>query len=157
VSNPALRPEDQRRFVLRASPPLRAYLIAAVGSIAGAVLIVGWQSGWPLGLGIVGVVIGILALLLAATATVLTWRFQTTLLVARDTLTLTSGRRRTVFSWRDIAEINVKGARLIVTPVGGGRATVAYVNPRQVSQPSFQAVGALLAERLDASRGYRVD
>jgi hypothetical protein len=143
--------------VLRASPPLRAYLIAAVGSIAGAALIVGWQSGWPLGLGIVGVVIGILALLLAATATVLTWRFQTTLLVARDTLTLTSGRRRTVFSWRDIAEINVVGARLVVTPIDQSKPTVAYVNPRQVDQPSFRVLGTLLAERLDASRGYRVD
>jgi hypothetical protein len=156
VSNPALRPEDQQRFVLRASPPLRAYLIA-VGSIAGAVLIVGWQSGWPVALGVVGLVVGALAVLLAVTATVLTWRFQTTLIVARDTLTLTSGRRRTVFSWRDIADIKVKGARLVVTPVGGGRPTVAYVNPRQVAQPSFQAVGSLLAERLDASRGYRVD
>ena len=95
--------------------------------------------------------------LLAVTATVLTWRFQTTLIVARDTLTLTAGGRRTVFSWRDIAEINVKGARLVVTPVGGVRPTVAYVNPRQVAQPSFQAVGTLLAERLDASRGYRID
>jgi len=157
VSNPALRPEDQQRFVLRASPPLRAYLIAAVGSIAGAVLIVGWQTGWPVALGVVGLVVGALAVLLALTATVLTWRFQTTLIVARDTLTLTSGRRRTVFSWRDIAEINVKGARLVVSPVGGGRPTVAYVNPRQVAQPSFQAVGTLLAERLDASRGYRID
>jgi hypothetical protein len=157
VSNPALRPEDQQRFVLRASPPLRAYLIAAVGSIVGAVLIVGWQSGWPLALGVVGLVVAALAVGLALTATVLTWRFQTTLLVARDTLTLTAGGRRTVFSWRDIAEINVKGARLVVTPVGGGRPTVAYVNPRQVTQPSFQALGSLLAERLDASRGYRID
>ncbi|HEY5979260.1 MAG TPA: hypothetical protein VIT41_06450 [Microlunatus sp.] len=157
MSNPALRPEDQRRFVLRASPPLRAYLLAAIGSIAGAVLIVGWQSGWPLALGIIGILVGVLAVLLALTATVLTRRFQTTLLVARDTLTLTSGRRRTVFSWRDIAAIDVKGARLVVTPVGGGRPTVAYVNPRQVAQPSFQAVGTLLAERLDASRGYRAD
>ena len=157
MSNPALRPEDQRRFVLRASPPLRAYLLAAIGSIAGAVLIVGWQMGWPLALGIVGILVGVLAVLLGVTATVLTWRFQTTLVVARDTLTLTSGRRRTVFNWRDIAAIDVKGARLVVTPVGGGRPTVAYVNPRQVAQPSFQAVGTLLAERLDASRGYRVD
>lgn len=157
MSNPALRPEDQQRFVLRASPPLRAYLIAAVGSIIGAVLIVGWQSGWPLALGVVGLVVAALAVGLAVTATVLTWRFQTTLFVARDTLTLTAGGRRTVFSWRDIAEINVKGARLVVTPVGGGRPTVAYVNPRQVAQPSFQALGSLLAERLDASRGYRID
>ncbi|HEY5784495.1 MAG TPA: hypothetical protein VIT65_06950 [Microlunatus sp.] len=157
VSNPALRPEDQQRFVLRATPPLRAYLISAVGSIVGAVLIVGWQSGWPLALGIVGLVVGAFAVLLAVTATVLTRRFQSTLTVARDTLTLTSGRRRTVFSWRDIAEINVKGARLIVSPVGGGRPAVAYINPRQVAQPSFQAVGTLLAERLDASRGYHVD
>lgn len=143
--------------MLRATPPLRAYLISAVGSIVGAVLIVGWQSGWPLALGIVGLVVGTFGILLAVTATVLTWRFQTTLTVARDTLTLTSGRRRTVFSWRDIAEIDVKGARLVVTPVGGGRPTVAYINPRQVAQPSFQAVGTLLAERLDASRGYRID
>ena len=131
--------------------------VESVGSIAGAVLIVGWQSGWPIALGVVGLVVGALAVLLVVTATVLTWRVQTTLIVARDTLTLTSGRRRTVFSWRDIADIKVKGARLVVTPVGGGRPTVAYVNPRQVAQPSFQAVGSVLAERLDASRGYRVD
>jgi hypothetical protein len=157
VSNPALRPEDRQRFVLRASPPIRAYLLAALGSIGGAVLIVGWQSGWPLALGVIGIVVLVLAVGLALAATVLTWRFQTTLLVQRDTLTLTSGRRRTVFSWRDISAIDVRGARLVVTPIDGGRPTVAYVNPRQVGQPSFRALGRLLAERLDASRGYHVD
>ncbi|GAA3705670.1 hypothetical protein GCM10022204_24010 [Microlunatus aurantiacus] len=157
MSNPALRPEDHQRFVLRSTPPLRAYLLAAIGSMVGAVLIVGWQSGWPLALGVVGIVLATVALLLALAATVLTRRFQTTLLVARDTLTLVSGRRRTVFSWRDIAEINVVGARLVVTPIDQSRPTVAYVNPRQVEQPSFRALAMLLAERLDASRGYRVD
>ncbi len=129
MSNPALRPEDQQRFVLRATPPLRAYLLAAIGSVVGAVLIVGWQSGWPLALGVIGIVLAALAVLLALAATVLTQRFQTTLLVARDTLTLVSGRRRTTFSWRDIAEINVVGARLVVTPIDQSKPTVAYVNP----------------------------
>jgi hypothetical protein len=154
LSNPALRPEDSQRFVLRATPPIRAYLLAAVGSILGAVLIVGWQSGWPTWLGVVGLVVLLLAVLLAVVATVLTWRFQTTLLVQRDTLTVTSGRRRTVFAWRDIKGVEVKGARLVVTPSDGGKPTIAYVNPRQVDRPSFQALGTLLAERLDASRGY---
>lgn len=157
MSNPALRPEDSQRFVLRATPPVRAYLLAAVGSIAGAVLIVGWQSGWPWGLGVLGIALLALSFLLALTATILTWRFQTTVLVRRDTLTLTTGRRRTVFAWRDIKGVEVKGARLVVSPSDGGKPTVAYVNPRQVGLPSFQALGGLLAERLDASRGYRVD
>lgn len=157
MSNPALRPEDQQRFVLRATPPIRAYLLAAIGSIVGAVFIVGWQSGWPSALGVVGLVLLGLALALAVAATVLTWRFQTTLLVERHTLTISSGRRRTVFSWRDIAAINVKGSRLVVSPIDGSKPTVAYVEPRQVGQPSFQALGALLAARLDASRGYTVD
>lgn len=157
MSNPALRPEDQQRFVLRASPPIRAYLLAAVASVVGAVLIVGWQSGWPVVLGTIGIVLIGLGLLLAVAATVLTWRFQTTVLVRRDTLTVTSGRRRTVFSWRDIKGIDVRGARLVVTPIDDSPPTIAYVDPRQVAQPSFRALGTLLAERLDASRGYGVD
>jgi hypothetical protein len=157
VSNPALRPEDRQRFVLRATPPIRAYLLSALGSIVGAVLIVGWQSGWPVAIGVVGIVLLALGVLLAVVATILTWRFQTTLLVQRDTLTVTSGRRRTVFSWRDIKSIDVRGARLVVSPIDGGKPTVAYVNPRQVGQPSFREMGALLAERLDASRGYGVE
>lgn len=157
MSNPALRPEDRQRFVLRATPPIRAYVLAAIGSLVGAVLIVGWRSGWPVALGVVGIVLLVLALLLAAAATVLTWRFQTTVTVQRDTVTLTSGRRRTVFHWRDIKAIEVKGAKLVITPIDGSRPTVAYVNPQQVGQQSFQRLGTLLAERLDASRGYRVD
>lgn len=157
MSNPALRPEDSQRFTLRATPPIRAYLIAAVASVIGAVLIVGWQSGWHLALGVIGIVLLVLALALAVAATLLTWMFQTTLLVQRDTLTVTSGRRRTVFNWRDIAEVEVKGARLVVSPVDGSKPTIAYVNPRQISRPGFQALGSLLAARLDASRGYRVD
>jgi hypothetical protein len=157
VSNPALRPEERQRFVLRASPPIRAYLLAAVGSVVGAVLIVGWQSGWALGLGVVGIVLLALAVLLGVVASVLTWRFQTTVLVQRDTLTVTTGRRRTVFSWRDIKSIEVSGARLVISPIDDGKPTVAYVDPRRVGQPSFQAMGTVLAERLDASRGYRVD
>lgn len=157
MSNPALRPEDRRQFVLRATPPIRAYLTAAVASIVGAALIVGWQSGWPAAVGVIGIVLLALALVLAVTATVLTFRFQTTVLVQRDTLTLSSGRRRTVYAWRDVSSIEVKGARLVVTPTDGSQPTVAYVDPRQVRQPSFQALGTALAERLDASRGYRVD
>ena len=157
MSNPALRPEDQQRFVLRATPPIRAYVLAAVGSVVGAVLVVGWQSGWPVAVGVVGFVLLGLGVLLAVAATILTWRFQTTLLVRRDTLTLTSGRRRTVFSWRDIKGIDVRGSRLVVTPIDDSAPTVAYVDPRQVGQPSFTALGTLLAERLDASRGYGVD
>ena len=157
MSNPALRPEDSQRFTLRATPPIRAYLIAAVASVIGAVLIVGWQCGWHLALGVIGIALLVLALALAVAATLLTWMFQTTLLVQRDTLTVTSGRRRTVFNWRDIAEVEVKGARLVVSPVDGSKPTIAYVNPRQISRPGFQALGSLLAARLDASRGYRVD
>lgn len=154
MSNPALRPEDRSRFVLRATPPIRAYLLAAVGSLAGAVLIVGWQSGWPLPLGVIGIVLLVLAVSLAVVATVLTWRFQTTLVVERDTLTLHTGRRRTVLRWQDVAGIEVQGPRLVITPTDGGRPVVAYVDPRQVGQPSFQALATLLAARLDASRGY---
>lgn len=157
MSNPALRPEDQQRFVLRATPPIRAYLLSAFASIAGAVLLVGWQSGWPLAVGVIGIVLLVLGVLLAGAATILTWRFQTSVLVRRDTLTVTSGRRRTVFSWRDIKGIDVQGARLVVTPIDDGPPTIAYVDPRQVSRPSFQALGTLLAARLDASRGYGVD
>ena len=157
MSNPALRPEDRQRFVLRATPPIRAYLLSALGSVSGAVLIVGWQSGWPVAIGIVGIALLALGVLLALVATILTWRFQTTLLVQRDTLTLTSGRRRTVFHWRDIKGIDVRGARLVVSPIDGSKPTIAYVDPRQVGQPSFQAMGTLLAERLDASRGYGVE
>lgn len=62
-----------------------------------------------------------------------------------------------MFAWRDIKGIDVKGARLVVTPTDGSKPTVAYVNPRQVGQPAFQSLGSLLAERLDTSRGYQVD
>lgn len=157
MSNPALRPEDRQRFRLAARPPIRAYVLAAAGSVAGTALIVGWRSGWPTAVGVIGFVLLGLAVLLAATATVLTWRFQTTLLVQRDTLTLVTGRRRTVYDWRDIAAIDVKGARLVVSPVDGSRPTVAYVDPRRVGQPSFQLLASTLAARLDTSRGYRVD
>lgn len=157
MSNPALRPEDRQRFALRTTPPIRAYLIAALGSVVGAVLIVGWRSGWPVAVGVVGLVLLVLALALAVVGTVLTQRFRTTLVVERDTLTVVAGRRRTVFGWRDVASIDVKGARLVVTPRGGGRPTVAYVDPRQVDQPSFRALATLLAARLDASRGYQID
>jgi hypothetical protein len=155
VSNPALRPEDRQRFVLRATPPVRAYLIAAVASLLGAGLLVGGLSGWPRALVVIGIVLLALALGLVGVATVLTWRFQTTLLVERDTLTIATGRRRTVFSWRDVKAISVEGARLVVVPVDGSRPTIAYVDPRQVERPSFQSLATLLRDRLDASRGYR--
>ncbi|HEU5484387.1 MAG TPA: hypothetical protein VFU98_05725, partial [Microlunatus sp.] len=115
------------------------------------------QSGWPVALGVIGIVLLALAVLLVVAASVLTFRFQTTVLVQRDTLTLTSAGRRTVFSWRDIKGIEVKGARLVITPVDDSPPTIAYVDPRQVSSPSFRALASLLAARLDASRGYGAD
>ncbi len=97
ISNPAQSPLDHQRFFLQARVPVRAYVIAAVARSAGAVLVVAWLTlRWPPVFGVLAVVVMTFGLAISVATLLSQSRYQTTVIIERDTVTLINGRRRRV-------------------------------------------------------------
>ena len=157
MSNPAFRPEDRQHFALRVQPPVRAYAVASICSLAGALLIVGWLAqGWSTLVGVLAIALLGFGIALNVAALVLRYRYETTILIERDTVTLINGRRRRVLNWTEVADVTLEGPRLIFKPKGDdGQRQVVLFDPRQTDRGLFDDLVDALQRRLDASRGYR--
>jgi len=156
MSNPAFRPEDRQRFALRVQPPVRAYAVASVCSLAGALLIVTWLvQGWPTLVGVLAIALLGFGIALNVAALVLKHRYQTTIMIERDTVTLINGRRRRVINWTEVAEVTLEGPRLVFKLHGNEQPQVVLFAPRQTDRGLFDDLVEALQRRLDASRGYR--
>ena len=157
MSNPAHSPRDHQRFSLQARPPTRAYLISGVASIVGAVLlVVALNSRWPVAVVLLGMFLMACGLVLSTTALLTRSRYQTTIVVERDSVTLINGRRRRVLNWTEVGDVKVQGPHLIFSPqAAGGRTEVVLFDKRQTNTGVFQDLVTALRHRLDISRGYK--
>ena len=156
MSDPGDGPPQERRFVLAAPPPVRSLAISAGAAVIAAVLIVlGSALDLPEVVTVGGVVLLILAVVLAVIALVLTARLRTTLLLDAEAITIIKGRRRRVLPWSMIDFVRRKGPRLllITKPEGGADATV--LNPGTATDATFEELIAEIGRRWDADRGYR--
>lgn len=156
MSNPAQSPLDYSRFFLQARVPIRAYVISALASLVGAVAVVAWLAlDWPVVLGVLAIIVMTFGLGVSVATLLSSSRFQTTVIIERDTVTLVNGRRRRVLNWTEVADVTTTGPYLIFTPKGDGRREVVLFDPRQTDTAMFTDLIANLRRRLDASRGYR--
>lgn len=156
MSNPAHVPSDHSRFFLQARVPIRAYVISAVASLVGAVAVVAWLAlRWPPVVGVLAIVVMTFGLGVSVFTLFSQNRFQTTVIIERDTVTLINGRRRRVLNWTEISDVTTTGPYLIFNPKGDGRPEIVLFDPRQTNSALFSDLVATLRDRLDASRGYR--
>lgn len=157
MSNPAVSPQDHQRFFLQARPPVRAYVISAVSSLLGAVLVVAALSlRWPAVIVVLAIILMIFGLGLSTAALFAKSRYETTILIERDTVTLINGRRRRVLNWTEVADVSVQGQHLIFSPnVESGRREIVLFDPRRTSNRLFEDLVEALRHRLDVSRGYK--
>ena len=123
--------------------------------IAAVLIVLGSALDLPEVVTVGGVVLLILAVVLAVIALVLTARLRTTLLLDAEAITIIKGRRRRVLPWSMIDLVRRKGPRLllITKPEGGADATV--LNPGTATGATFDELIAEIGRRLDADRGYR--
>jgi hypothetical protein len=156
ISNPAQSPLDHQRFFLHARVPVRAYVISALASIGGAVLVVAWLTlRWHPIFGVLAVLVMTFGLAISVGTLLSQSRYQTTVIIERDTVTLINGRRRRVLNWIEVADVTTQGPYLVFNPKGDGRREVVLFDPRQTNTQLFSDLVASLRTRLDASRGYR--
>lgn len=153
-SHPAAHPPVQR-FILAATPPIRALAIAAGAEVLGALLLVGWQV---LDLPVVAAVIGALLLafgsILVAAAVLLSGRLRTLVELTDDAVSVTrAGKSRSV-PWNQVRELTLRHPQVQVLtrdPADG----LVITNPRGAEDPRFRSMLDALRQRLDTDRGYR--
>ena len=109
-------------------------MIAAVCSLVGAVSVVAsLMLRWPPVFGVLAVVVMTFGLAVSVVTLLSQSRYQTTVIIERDTVTLINGRRRRVLNWTEVAEVTTQGPYLVFNPKGDGRREVVLFDPRQTS------------------------
>ena len=154
MSDPQPVPPAVQRITLRAVPPVRPLAISAGAVAVGAVLLVVRASAdLPLVVGLLGALLMVLGVALAAVALVLTARLRTEVRLEPDALTVVrAGRRRSV-PWDQIREVTLQHPRLTVVAAEPD-AGLVVVNPGPAQDRRFAALLAEIRARLDADRGY---
>ncbi|SDR69460.1 hypothetical protein SAMN04488543_0076 [Friedmanniella luteola] len=152
--HPTARPPVER-FVLVATPPVRALAIAAGAEVLGALLLVGWQAlDLPLVAAVAGALLLAFGTVLLAAAVVLSGRLRTVVELTADAVGVTrAGRSRSV-PWSAVTEVTLQHPQLrVVTedPADG----LLITNPRGAADPRFAALVDAVRQRLDTDRGYR--
>jgi predicted signal transduction protein with EAL and GGDEF domain len=156
VSDLAKEGTGQVRFVLTALPPLRSLAISSVSAVVAAAMIVfGTALELPQAVAIVGIVLMVFAVVLAVIALLLTARLRTTLILDRQSITITSGRHRRAVAWSTIQTVKMQGPRLLLITAPEAKPDAEIVNPRRSTDATFAALIAEIQRRLNADRGYR--
>lgn len=153
MSEPIERP-PAHRFDLTAVPPVRAFAISAGAALLAIVLFVVWGETDLVATLVLGVAVLLFAISLTTVALLLTRRLRTTVILAPETLTVTSGRETREQRWGDIDHVDLKGPRLTFT-VKGEAPDLVVVNPRTPADTTFMTMLVEIQQRLDADRGYQ--
>lgn len=139
--------------VLRPAPPIRAFGLASVFTVLGAVLLVtAYAQGWPV---LVMVLFGIvlvlgLALLVAAIATVVRMRVRAELTPTGYSFRTPAGVRHG--TWADTAKVSTSESGHRLTFIDRDDRVQHVVSPVGGENPEMSALTAEIVERLDASR-----
>lgn len=153
-------PDGSTRHVLRPSPPIRGFAIAAVISLVGAVLLVvgsarHWATGWI-------VLVTVVLALGIALAVMAGWSMaHMKLLVDLDDTGYHihgAGQDRRG-RWSDVTKAALTESRSRLTLYHGQVGRTHIVRPGVGDPAEMDELAADIARRLDASRGYsqRVD
>ncbi len=148
-------PAGTTRHVLKPRPPSRGYAIAAVLSLAGAVLIViaaaqGWANGW-IALFAVILAFGI-ALALTATWSMIRMRLYVDLDAEGYHIHGAGQDRRG--SWAKVTKAALTETRSRLTLYHGQVGRTHIVRPGVGDPQEMDDLAADVARRLDADRGY---
>lgn len=151
-SHPRRVPEQS--YALTPQLTIRSFLIVAVIDVIGMVLLaVGLVLAKPY-LFVLGLVIIVGGSVLLAVTMLMRARVSTTVRLADDKLTITSGGRTASADWTDISDVSAVGQTIYLAR-SSQQPALKIDSPRGPDDPAFRDLGQELARRLDRSRGYR--
>lgn len=151
-SHPRRVPEQS--YALTPQLTTRSFLIVAVIDVIGMVLLaVGLVLARPY-LFVPGIVIIVGGSALLSVTILMRARVSTTVRLAEDRLTITSGGRTASADWTDISDVSAAGQTIYLNR-SGQLPALKIDSPRGADDPAFRDLAEELARRLDRSRGYR--
>ena len=142
-------------YVLRPRPAIRAFALAAVASVVGAVLVVvGQLNGPSVVMTVIGVVLLVAALALVAIAWIASRTNAVTVQVDDDGYRVLGPKADRQGRWREVTKVATSedGSHLVISH--GEVERVHIWSPLGGSDPEMQGLQADIVEKLDASRGY---
>jgi len=146
----ATRPDAERRYVLRPRPPVRAFVIAAVLALLGAVLAAAASGGWS----VLGVLVLFAGLALAGVAGWSMLTMRTFVDVDDQGYRIHGPGTDKSGAWREVTKVTTSAGGSHLTLYHGQVARTHVLAPVGAGDAEMQALVADIAARLDASRGY---
>jgi hypothetical protein len=127
-------------------------IVAVIDGIGMVLLAVGLVLAKPY-LFIPGIVIIVGASALLSVTIMMRARVSTTVRLADQGLTITSGGRTASAAWTDISDVSAAGQTIYLNR-HSQQDTLKIDSPRGADDPAFRDLSNELARRLDQSRGY---
>ena len=147
-----------RTFVLKPRPPLRAFVLAAVVSMVGAVLItVAAANGWPTPWLVLCILVLAAGVLLCLAAVWSMWRMRTMVEVTDDGYTIRTPGAVRSGRWDEVTKVTQATNGAHITLYHGQVTRTHILSPGNVATAEMEALGAEIARRMDANRYGTID
>lgn len=143
----------ERTFFLKPRPPLRAFAIAAVMSLVGALLLVAaLQSNWHIVVVVISAAILVLGVALFLASLVAMWRLGVRVTVDDDGYEVSGTNQTHSGKWADVTKITqaVEGAH--ITIYHGSVVRTHLIFPGGPAQDQMQDVVDAIMERLKKAK-----
>jgi hypothetical protein len=140
-------------YELRPRPAVPTLAAAAVGTIAGClVLIVRGRGGSPAFL-VLGIGLLLFGLSLAASVLLFAARLRVHVDLDPEKITIRRGFHARSLRWTEIKRVSLDGSRLTLHAKEPQQDAIV-INPRSPADPRFMSLVGAISKRLDTSRGY---
>lgn len=140
----------ERTFFLKPRPPLRAFLVAALCSLVGGILLlVGLQQGWPWLVNVLTAVVLVAGVGLFAAALVATARLGVRVVISDEGYRITGTHQSHEGEWADVTKVTqaVTGAHLTI--YHGNVRRTHLIFPGGPAQSRMQDVADEIMARLE--------
>ena len=144
----------ETRYVLTSRPPIRAFVISAVLSLVGALLLVATlMNAWHSVIGVLAGTLLVLGLVLAVLALLLWRTLATTVRLSPEGYVIEGRAKPQEGDWKDVVRVSQAsdGRSVNIYDRAGQKRRLVFTNP---SDPLIDDLLADIAARLDSHRGY---
>jgi hypothetical protein len=140
-------------YELRPRPAVPTLAAAAVGTMAGCLVLIVRGRGGSAAFLVLGIGLLLFGLSLAASVLLFAARLRVHVELDPEKITIRRGSHARSLKWTEIERVSLDGSRLTLHAKEPQQDAIV-INPRSPADPRFMSLVGAISKRLDTSRGY---
>jgi hypothetical protein len=140
-------------YELRPRPAVPTLAAAAVGTMAGCLVLIVRGRGGSAAFLVLGIGLLLFGLSLAASVLLFAARLRVHVDLDPEKITIRRGFHARSLRWTEIKRVSLDGSRLTLHAKEPQQDAIV-INPRSPADPRFMSLVGAISKRLDTSRGY---